>query len=167
MRKILIAVSVLLSFTVIVLAQSTQKKDSLHIYLNEVTVSSLRANEKSAVTYSDVSSEEIEKQNGGRDIPYLLSLTPSFVTTSDAGTGIGYTNYSIRGTDANRINVTINGVPLNDSNLILCSLSIHPICFFSFICANSAWCRHFYKWCCCFWCKYKYADRKVKSKCIC
>ncbi|GAB1415266.1 TonB-dependent receptor [Paludibacter sp.] len=115
MRKILIAVSVLLSFTVIVLAQSTQKKDSLHIYLNEVTVSSLRANEKSAVTYSDVSSEEIEKQNGGRDIPYLLSLTPSFVTTSDAGTGIGYTNYSIRGTDANRINVTINGVPLNDS----------------------------------------------------
>lgn len=114
MRKFCMAVSVLLAF-VSVSAQSTQKKDSLHIMLDEVTVSSLRANEKSAVSYSNVSAEEIEKRNAGQDIPYLLSLTPSFVATSDAGTGIGYTGYRIRGTDANRVNVTVNGVPINDS----------------------------------------------------
>ena len=114
MRKFCMAVSVLLAF-VSVSAQSTQKKDSLHIMLDEITVSSLRANEKSAVSYSNVSAEEIEKRNAGQDIPYLLSLTPSFVATSDAGTGIGYTGYRIRGTDANRVNVTVNGVPLNDS----------------------------------------------------
>lgn len=114
MRKFCMAVSVLLAF-VSVSAQSTQKKDSLHIMLDEVTVSSLRANEKSAVSYSNVSAEEIEKRNAGQDVPYLLSLTPSFVATSDAGTGIGYTGYRIRGTDANRVNVTVNGVPVNDS----------------------------------------------------
>lgn len=114
MRKFCMAVSVLLAF-VTVMAQSTQKIDSLHIMLDEITVSSLRANEKSAVSYSNVSAEEIEKRNAGQDIPYLLSLTPSFVATSDAGTGIGYTGYRIRGTDANRVNVTVNGVPINDS----------------------------------------------------
>src|SRR5690606_8313960 len=114
MRKFYLAVSVLLAF-VTVMAQSTQKKDSLHIMLDEITVSSLRAGEKSAVSYSNVSAEEIEKRNAGQDVPYLLSLTPSFVATSDAGTGIGYTGYRIRGTDANRVNVTVNGVPVNDS----------------------------------------------------
>jgi iron complex outermembrane recepter protein len=57
----------------------------------------------------------LEKQNMGQDIPYLLQLTPSFVATSDAGSGIGYTNFRIRGTDMNRINVGINGIPLNDA----------------------------------------------------
>lgn len=90
------------------------KTDSLSYQIKEVTVSSIRANSKSAVTYTDVNASQIEQRNLGQDIPYLLSLTPSFITTSDAGTGIGYTGYRVRGTDANRINVTINGVPLND-----------------------------------------------------
>ena len=51
----------------------------------------------------------------GQDIPYLLQLSPSFVVTSDAGAGVGYTNFRIRGTDLNRINVTINGIPMNDA----------------------------------------------------
>lgn len=85
------------------------------ISIHEITVNSLRANDHSAVTYSNVSASEIEKQNLGQDIPYLLALTPSFVANSDAGTGIGYTGFRIRGTDANRINITVNGVPLNDS----------------------------------------------------
>ncbi|MDO9635142.1 MAG: TonB-dependent receptor plug domain-containing protein, partial [Paludibacter sp.] len=97
------------------MAQSSQKKDSMHVLLNEVTVTSIRAHEKSAVSYSNVSKEEIEKRNFGQDIPYLLSLTPSFVATSDAGTGIGYTGFRVRGTDANRVNVTVNGVPVNDA----------------------------------------------------
>jgi iron complex outermembrane receptor protein len=83
--------------------------------INEITVNSLRANDRSAVAYSDVSSKEIAKRNLGQDLPYLLALTPSFVANSDAGTGIGYTGFRIRGTDANRVNITVNGVPLNDS----------------------------------------------------
>lgn len=83
--------------------------------INEVTVTSLRANDKSAVAYSNVNSQELSKRNLGQDIPYLLALTPSLVTTSDAGTGVGYTGLRIRGTDANRINMTVNGVPMNDA----------------------------------------------------
>lgn len=83
--------------------------------INEVTVSSLRANDRSAVAYSDVKKEDIAQRNLGQDIPYLLALTPSFIATSDAGTGIGYTGFRIRGTDANRTNITVNGVPLNDA----------------------------------------------------
>jgi iron complex outermembrane receptor protein len=85
------------------------------ISINEITVISLRANERSAVAYSNVNAEEINQRNLGQDIPYLLALTPSFITTSDAGTGIGYTGFRIRGTDANRVNITVNGVPLNDA----------------------------------------------------
>lgn len=83
--------------------------------LEEVTVYSTRANEKSPVAYTNVGKNDIKKLNDGQDLPYLLALTPSFITTSDAGTGIGYTGFRIRGTDANRTNVTINGVPYNDS----------------------------------------------------
>lgn len=97
------------------IAQTQQKKDSMHVVLEEVTVSSVRAHDKSAVSYTDVTAKEINQRNYGQDIPYLLSLTPSFVATSDAGTGIGYTGFRIRGTDANRVNVTVNGIPLNDS----------------------------------------------------
>jgi len=82
--------------------------------MNEITITSLRATDKSAVAYSNVSAEDISKRNLGQDIPYLLALTPSVVTTSDAGTGVGYTALRIRGTDGNRINMTMNGVPLND-----------------------------------------------------
>ncbi|MDO9153965.1 MAG: TonB-dependent receptor [Paludibacter sp.] len=87
---------------------------SKSVNINEITVTSLRANDRSAVAYSDVKKEEIEQRNLGQDIPYLLALTPSFITTSDAGTGIGYTGFRIRGTDANRTNITVNGIPLND-----------------------------------------------------
>ncbi|MCK7532610.1 MAG: TonB-dependent receptor plug domain-containing protein [Marinilabiliales bacterium] len=63
-----------------------------------------------------LNSEMIQrKQNSGQDLPYLLSLTPSLVETSEAGNGIGYTSLRIRGTDGSRINVTIDGIPLNDA----------------------------------------------------
>jgi len=83
--------------------------------IGEVTVTSIKANNRSAVTYTDVKKEEITNRNLGQDIPYLLSFTPSFISTSDAGTGIGYTGFRIRGTDANRTNITVNGIPLNDA----------------------------------------------------
>ena len=83
--------------------------------INELTVSSTRANNLSAVAYSEVTKEDIQRRNLGQDIPYLLALSPGFITTSDAGTGVGYTGFRIRGTDANRTNITVNGVPLNDA----------------------------------------------------
>lgn len=85
------------------------------VLTEEVFVYSTRANSTTPVATSNVSKEEIEKQNLGQDIPYLLSTTPSFVSSSDAGTGVGYTGFRVRGTDANRINVTVNGIPLNDA----------------------------------------------------
>jgi iron complex outermembrane recepter protein len=85
------------------------------ILTEEVVVSATRATEKTPTTYSTLSKEKIQKQNFGQDLPFLLNWTPSVVTTSDAGTGIGYTGIRIRGSDATRINVTINGIPYNDS----------------------------------------------------
>ena len=82
---------------------------------DEVVVNATRANANSAMAYTNVSKDDIEKQNLGQDIPQLLNFTPSLVTTSDAGAGVGYTGIRIRGTDATRINVTINGIPLNDA----------------------------------------------------
>lgn len=83
--------------------------------LDAVNVFAVRAGTDSPFAFSNISKKEITERNSGQDIPYLLSLTPSFVATSDAGAGIGYTGFRIRGTDANRINVTTNGVPLNDA----------------------------------------------------
>jgi iron complex outermembrane receptor protein len=82
---------------------------------DEVVIQSTRAGENTPVSYANLSQEEIQEQNFGQDIPYLLTSTPSLVSSSDAGTGIGYTNYRIRGTDLNRINVTLNGIPMNDA----------------------------------------------------
>ncbi|MDW3647706.1 MAG: TonB-dependent receptor [Bacteroidia bacterium] len=80
----------------------------------EVIITSLRASEKTATTYTDISKDEIRKENFGQDIPFLLDQVPGTVVNSDAGAGIGYTGIRIRGSDASRTNVTINGVPLND-----------------------------------------------------
>lgn len=82
---------------------------------DEVIVSATRATDKMPTTFTTVSKEEIEDNNLGQDLPFILNWTPSLVTTSDAGAGVGYTGLRIRGSDATRINVTINGVPLNDS----------------------------------------------------
>ena len=82
---------------------------------DEVIVSATRVSDRSGMAYSNVSAEAIEKQNLGQDIPVLLNFTPSLVSTSDAGGGVGYTGIRIRGTDATRINVTVNGIPYNDA----------------------------------------------------
>ncbi|MDG1849645.1 MAG: TonB-dependent receptor [Flavobacteriales bacterium] len=83
--------------------------------LEEVTVSAIRANPKIPTTYSEIEVEEIEENNFGQDLPYILNALPSTVVTSDAGAGVGYSGVRIRGVDPTRTNVTINGVPLNDS----------------------------------------------------
>jgi iron complex outermembrane receptor protein len=88
--------------------------EQLSFMTEDVIIKATRAGGRSPLAYTNVDSEIIKKQNSGQDLPFLLALTPSLVETSEAGTGIGYTNLRIRGTDANRINVTIDGMPLND-----------------------------------------------------
>lgn len=85
------------------------------ILLDALTVQATRAGEKSPFTYSTIKKDELQARNLGQDVPYLLDATPSVVVNSDAGAGIGYTGIRIRGTDPTRINVTINGIPLNDA----------------------------------------------------
>jgi len=82
---------------------------------DEVVVRATRATEKSATTYKNLSKEEIAQNNFGQDLPFILNNTPGVVVTSDAGAGVGYTGIRIRGSDASRVNVTINGIPYNDS----------------------------------------------------
>lgn len=94
------------------LAIVLKEKDNLQA---EVTVVGLRASHKDPIAFTNVLAEQLKPMNGVQDVPYLLSLTPSVVTTSDAGNGIGYTSIKVRGTDANRINVTVDGIPMNDA----------------------------------------------------
>ncbi|RZK82428.1 MAG: TonB-dependent receptor [Pedobacter sp.] len=82
---------------------------------DEVIVNATRAGDKSAATYKNISKEEIAVNNFGQDLPFILNNTPGVVVTSDAGAGVGYTGIRIRGSDASRVNVTINGIPYNDS----------------------------------------------------
>ena len=96
---------------------NAQIQDSVKIKLeiDQVNINALRASQQTPMSFTNISKEELTEQNIGQDIPYLLSFTPSVVTTSDAGAGIGYTGFRVRGTDPSRINVTIDGIPLNDS----------------------------------------------------
>ena len=94
----------------------TSAKDSMRVVnLQEVQVVSTRATAKTPVAFTNIGKAELKKVNFGQDIPYLLSMTPSTLTTSDAGAGIGYTTLRVRGTDGTRINITVNGIPMNDA----------------------------------------------------
>ena len=96
--------------------QQEQTNDSIpKITLEEVTVAGIRAQENAPIPLSNVTQEAIASRNLGQDIPILLNYLPSVVTTSDAGMGVGYTGIRVRGSDATRVNVTINGIPYNDA----------------------------------------------------
>lgn len=84
------------------------------VITDDVIITATRAGDQAPLAYTNVTSDILEKHNSGQDLPYLLSLTPSFVETSESGNGVGYTSLRIRGTDASRINVTVDGIPLND-----------------------------------------------------
>ena len=97
------------------LSAQEEVSDSLHMTLQGVEITAVRATETTPVAYTNIGSEEIKRQNTGLDFPYIVTMTPSAIATSDAGAGIGYTSLRIRGTDGSRINVTANGIPVNDS----------------------------------------------------
>ncbi len=85
------------------------------LFLQPLEVRAIRASDKAPFTKTNIDKKEIAKQNLAQDIPFLLNQTPSVVINSDAGNGVGYTAIRIRGTDATRINVTLNGIPYNDA----------------------------------------------------
>jgi len=84
-------------------------------YMQPVEIRSLRAGSDAPFAKTELYKKDIEKANLGQDLPYLLQYTPSAVVTSDAGAGVGYTGIRVRGTDGTRINVTLNGIPVNDA----------------------------------------------------
>ena len=111
MKKFL-GTMLLLSFCQCSFGQS-QQKDS--VQLPPLEVRAIRASERAPFAKQNISKSDIQKNNVGPDLPFLLNQTPSVVVQSDAGNGIGYTGIRIRGTDATRINVTINGIAYNDA----------------------------------------------------
>ena len=117
MKKTIILTVTLLAATVANAAGPKQElADTLHSYqLETVQVVSTRAAKKTPIAFTNISGEVLQQQNTGRDIPFLLLQTPSVVVTTDAGNGMGYTSLRIRGTDASRINITTNGIPVNDA----------------------------------------------------
>lgn len=113
--KILIFLSAF--FTSILSFSQETEKDSItgktHV-LDEVLVRAVRVDANSPVTHSNLTEEQLEKRNLGQDLPIMLNYLPSVVSTSDAGAGVGYTSFRVRGSDASRVNVTLNGIPFND-----------------------------------------------------
>lgn len=95
--------------------QPTDSLEGKKVVLDEVFVSAVRVTKESPVTFSNLTKEQIKPRNLGQDIPILMNFLPSVVTTSDAGAGVGYTGIRVRGSDATRVNVTINGIPYNDA----------------------------------------------------
>ncbi len=115
-KRTLLGCFVTMAATAICAQTQKHEKDSLQKYdLQQVEIMSTRATETTPIAYTNIGSEELKRQNVGLDFPYLVSMTPSAITTSDAGAGIGYTSLRIRGTDGTRINVTANGIPINDA----------------------------------------------------
>ena len=112
MKKIVLLVVTLWATGV----NAVEPVDSLKsVELQDVQVSSIRATKKTPMAFTNMNREQLKQVNYGKDVPYLLSLTPSVTLTSDAGNGIGYTSLRVRGTDPSRINITANGIPMNDA----------------------------------------------------
>ena len=112
MKKKIILVMALMG---VVTAHATEMDTLKSVELQNVQVVATRATKKTPMAFTNMNHEQLKTVNFGKDVPYLLSLTPSVTMTSDAGNGIGYTSLRVRGTDPSRINITANGIPMNDA----------------------------------------------------
>lgn len=117
-HRILPAVALALCPGVAAMSASAQKaaqpSDSMSINLSQVEVMANRADQKTPMAFTNVTKQQLLRANDGRDMTVLLSTTPSVISTSDAGMGMGYTSMRVRGSDASRINIMANGIPIND-----------------------------------------------------
>lgn len=116
MKKNLFYPLFFIGFSICAVAQEKSVQDSVSITsLDEILVSSIRVDSKTPMAFSNLSKNDLAKRNLGQDIPTMMNYMPSVVTTTDAGNGIGYSSIRVRGSDATRVNVTLNGIPYNDS----------------------------------------------------
>src|SRR4026207_1136008 len=113
-RIAIIITAIIIGNTVSGQNKDSTKRDSF-LLLEPVEVKAIRAGETSPFTKTNISKKDIGNLNLGQDLPFILNQTPFVVVNSDAGNGVGYTGIRIRGSDASRINVTLNGVPFNDA----------------------------------------------------
>ena len=110
MNKTLLVVATMMA-AIAAAAQPAATDTVPSIALSEVEVLATRASENTPVAFTNISGKQLAAENHGLDIPFLLTMTPSVITTSDAGAGVGYTSMRVRGTDATRINITVNDIP--------------------------------------------------------
>lgn len=116
MKKTFLTTVALASASCVALAAPVQDSDTAKVvHLQEVEVTATRATKSTPVAFTNISKQQIAELNHGKDIPFLLQSTPSVLTTSDAGAGVGYSSLRVRGTDATRINITTNDIPMNDA----------------------------------------------------
>lgn len=116
MKHVLISISALLISASLAAQVEATVTDTTQVEtLDQVLLRAVRVNASSPITHSNLDKEEIARRNLGQDLPLLLNFMPGVVTTSDAGAGVGYTGIRVRGSDATRVNVTINGIPYNDA----------------------------------------------------
>ena len=118
MKRIFLLTAVAMCATFGARAEAKQSRNIIandSILIQQVEITTTRAKASTPIAHSNLSHEEIEERNYGEDIPSLLSTLPSVVISSESGTGIGSTSFRVRGTDPTRINVTLNGVPMNDA----------------------------------------------------
>jgi iron complex outermembrane receptor protein len=113
MKKIYF-LGVLIQLSFISVAQQQQSLSDTN-FLQPIEINAVRASDALPVAKTNLTKQDIAKQNVGYDLPFILNQTPSIQVNADAGNGIGYTGFRIRGTDASRINITINGIPYNDA----------------------------------------------------
>ncbi|MEK6450931.1 MULTISPECIES: TonB-dependent receptor [Myroides] len=111
----LLALTLCVSAQMSSLAQEKQVNDSIHhTSLDEIVLSAVKIDDKTPIAYSNLSKKNLAARNLGQDIPSMMGYMPSVVTTTDAGNGVGYSSFRVRGSDATRVNVTLNGIPYND-----------------------------------------------------
>ena len=114
MKKVFSTIMALYALCSVSVAQKMQFDSLKQFNLEEVVVAATRAGSSTPVTFVDVSSEEIKQRNAAQNIPSILQTLTSIVSFTEDGSGLGNTSFRIRGTDATRINVTLNGMPLNN-----------------------------------------------------
>ena len=118
MKRIFLLTAVVLSTTFGARAEAKKSRDIIEndsVLIQQIEVTAIRAKHDTPIAHSNLSRNEIEERNYGEDIPSLLANLPSVVISSESGTGMGSTSFRVRGTDPTRINVTLNGVPMNDA----------------------------------------------------
>ena len=116
-KNLFVSAFALLSMSAMAQTSEEQRADTLGVNdfrIEEIEVTAKRV-EQTTLSSSTVKNKDLNRDNTGQNLPYLLSTTPGLMVTSDDGLGIGYTYFRIRGTDHTRINMTVNDVPLNDS----------------------------------------------------